>query len=181
MKSEAEPDQVQYFPEGIFDDKPELDCFASDQYSSTLKFHQEPSLWKLSQSEKPHIYRFMWIPSLETMFACGLAKVVVRLTIEANGKASLTAEVAGETSTKERSVTAEETAAFMYVVDSTEFWELPTRSKSRGLDGATWITEGTRNGRYHVVVRWCPKDVAYRELGLHFLLKLAELPYEKIP
>lgn len=36
------------------------------------------------------------------------------------------------------------------------FWSQPFRKKAVGVDGATWILEGRREGECHVVDRWSP-------------------------
>ena len=57
------------------------------------------------------------------------------------------------------------------------FWDLPTEppatpnpdgSVNVGFDGAQWILEGFRDGKYHVTDRWSAK-AKYREACLYFL------------
>ena len=50
----------------------------------------------------------------------------------------------------------DETAMLLSLVDQSHFWTSPTELPSRGRDGAEWILEGVKDGRYRVVVRWCP-------------------------
>lgn len=57
-----------------------------------------------------------------------------------------------------------------------QFWSLGLDDKA-GDDGAQWIIEGVKDGKYHLVDRWSPKDGQVRELGL-MLLDMANL---KIP
>ncbi len=61
------------------------------------------------------------------------------------------------------------------------FWQLPTEETAGviGMDGARWIVEGVKAGRYHLVDRWSPKDGAVREFGL-LLVGLSEIDSEPI-
>ena len=51
---------------------------------------------------------------------------------------------------------------------------MPTEDSRLGNDGAQWILEGMKDGRYHVVDRWSPDGGDYRAACLH-LLKLSGL------
>jgi enterochelin esterase family protein len=56
-------------------------------------------------------------------------------------------------------------------LDRSGFWQMESREdRSRmGLDGATWILEGSQGGKYHVVSRWSPESGDFREACLFFL------------
>jgi hypothetical protein len=58
------------------------------------------------------------------------------------------------------------------------FWKLDTESPRSGLDGATWVFEGFRGGRHHVVARWSPSedgpDRKFRDLCA-YMTTLADL------
>jgi hypothetical protein len=56
-------------------------------------------------------------------------------------------------------------------LDSANFWNTPTLpdadENAVELDGAQWIIEGIRNGKYHIVDRWSPEaGDAVREIGI---------------
>ena len=73
------------------------------------------------------------------------------------------------TSWLRKSLTQQWLAAF----ESAGFWNLPTLADANGTDGAHWIFEGVRNGKYHVIDRWSPSSGdPIREIGL-LGLKLA--------
>ena len=58
------------------------------------------------------------------------------------------------------------------------FWELPESGGHAGFDGADWLVEGNREGRYHRVTRWSPDPEADGEwlvLPCQYLLDLASL------
>ena len=49
--------------------------------------------------------------------------------------------------------------------------------QDRGVDGAQWIIEGVRNGTYHVVDRWSPREGQVRALGLFMVTELAKMKF----
>jgi hypothetical protein len=53
----------------------------------------------------------------------------------------------------------------------------PRLHEERIRDGAEWILEGARDGRYHVVARLSPQDGTYREACL-YLLNLSKIEVE---
>ena len=55
-------------------------------------------------------------------------------------------------------VTPEKIARFSTALAKADFWNMLPDEPSRGLrlDGAEWILEGVQDGKYHIVVRWCP-------------------------
>ena len=68
-----------------------------------------------------------------------------------------------------RPLSHKEVKALLFAIQNLQFWEIPTIEKHMGLDGAQWVLEGLRKGRYHIVDRWCPGKGLYRETCLHFL------------
>lgn len=59
-----------------------------------------------------------------------------------------------------------------YLLDQSCYWQLRPEIDDSGLDGAQWILEGVKEGRYHVVDRWTPQIGDFREACL-YLLKLS--------
>jgi hypothetical protein len=58
------------------------------------------------------------------------------------------------------------------------FWELPESGGHGGFDGANWLVEGNREGRYHRVRRWSPDpeiDQEWLVLPCQYLRDLASL------
>jgi len=49
------------------------------------------------------------------------------------------------------------------------FWQMPTPNELMMCDGAEWIMEGRREGRFHVVDRQSPDEGAYRDACLYLL------------
>jgi hypothetical protein len=69
-------------------------------------------------------------------------------------------------------------------VKHARFWEVSTRDGNRdGLDGAAWIVEGVKQGRYHIIDHWSPdaKDPAH-VVGIALLINLARfrLLYQEV-
>ncbi len=60
-------------------------------------------------------------------------------------------------------------------IELLEFADPRLKTDEIGVDGAQWIVEGIKDGRYKVVDRWSPEKGAVRALGLTMLLDLAKL------
>jgi hypothetical protein len=72
-------------------------------------------------------------------------------------------------------ITNEEWDQFAGLIEQACYWRQPTEdNEMHGEDGAQWILEGAKGGRYHIVDRWSPNDGSYRETCL-YLLKLSRL------
>jgi hypothetical protein len=99
-----------------------------------------------------------------------------------------------DTSTKvvekrSRALTGEQTAAFLALINRTNFWGIATNIDSGDAmdvqtEGSEWVLEGAKGGKYHVVTRWSP-DVnrmhgckAIFDIGMSLAVDLAQL---KIP
>ncbi|MGH9736447.1 MAG: hypothetical protein ACRD8A_17900 [Candidatus Acidiferrales bacterium] len=88
----------------------------------------------------------------------------------------------------ERNVSAEDTAKFLALLDSAEFWEMPTVKlpdlappKYYTVDGAFWVFEGVRNGAYHVVYRLNPNASPFTDVVYFLAQDLAGLDNREIP
>jgi hypothetical protein len=179
-----------YFPAGALGENAESHQFRVDWYSKHLKALGEPSLWELSQKDPTAaVYRFLWLRSFHSPIA-------VRLVLAPDGSAQLHARMiklqAGYEPgrlIRDEVVALKAVAAqsFVTALESAGFWALPSvqfqRLSINGeatvmLDGAQWIIEGVRNGKYHVVDRQSPDPgEAVRAIGL-LALKLGRF---KIP
>jgi hypothetical protein len=176
-----------YFPEKALSGDPWSDHFKSVWYSQELGCLKEPSLLDLSKDESREVYRFLWVRSFDH-------PVAIRLEVRADGTGMLTTKVAnGEAGFLKtithliedisRPLTREQTHAFLAQVKRSQFWLLPSSINDQtGTDGAEWIIEGVKSGKYHVVDRWSPKTGTIRELGLTFLFGVAQMnvPKERI-
>jgi hypothetical protein len=61
-------------------------------------------------------------------------------------------------------------------VDEVGFWKAPNPVDDHpGMDGAQWIIEGVKGGKYHVVDRWMPKSGVTYNLGMLLAFGLSKL------
>ena len=145
----------QYFPAGVLS--------SDSRYSKHLRALREPSLWELSQKDpNAEVYRFLWLRSFHH-------PIVIRVVVHANGSGRINsrmtsgkggAEPGGirhySTSWLRKARTQEWLASF----ESAGFWNQPTllpdAKDMAQADGAEWIFEGVRNGKYHVIDRHSP-------------------------
>lgn len=172
--------QELYFPKGSLSSQSRGDSFKAEWYSTHLKALNEPSLLQLAQKSDSESYRFVWLRTFHH-------PVVVRLDVRKDGIGELTLKVSdGAGGYKpgqmienlSRPLTREETKMFLAKIQRLKFWTLSTEQEFAGNDGAQWIIEGVKDGRYHVVDQWTPRKGPIRELGVTLALGLAGL---KIP
>ena len=181
---------VEYFPAGSLDQTPQSSYTKEQRYSDQLQALKEPSLWELSKVRKVQTYRFLWLRTFNR-------PISVRLDINQNGTSLLTTKAtSGQggykpgklTMNKTRTLTKEQTAWFLDRLAELGFWGLPAYEKPQegvglngektveiGLDGAQWILEGVKDGKYQVTDRWSPKSGPVRVLGIMMLIDLAKL------
>lgn len=180
---------VEYFPAGSLAETAKEHQFLAEWYSGQLSALQEPSVWKMSQ-QKPtvEVYRFLYLRTFHH-------PISVRLTIASDGTGLLTSKETNgaggyepgrlirNTATK---LTKDQAGWFRDDVDRFGFWKLPARRDTKGevgLDGAQWIVEGSKDGRYHIVDRWSPSpDDPIHSLGTTMMINLARfrLLYEDV-
>lgn len=172
--------QDSYFPSGALSDYDKSDSFKARWYSEQLRALDEPSLLKEAKDPALQSYRFVWLRTFHH-------PVAVRLDIMSDGTGKLTVKIANGAGgykpgklieNKTSSVTQQETGKFLEQVKDAGFWELPSFEKTSGCDGAEWIIEGAKDGKYHVVDRWTPSKGPVHELGMTLAFNFAQL---KIP
>jgi hypothetical protein len=178
---------AEYFPAGVLGDTADQHRFRADWYSKHLAAMGEPSLLELSrQDATAEVYRFLWLRSFHHPIA-------VRLLLRKDGTAMLISkETDGKggyqpgklTRNTTASLSKEQTELLLDQVQGAALWKLPTRqSEGIGLDGAQWILEMAKGGRYHVIDRWSPsaEDPVHR-LGTTMMINLAhfKLLYEDV-
>jgi hypothetical protein len=175
----ATANQVSYFPPGILGEKPELSRFKEQWYSKELQLLREPSLWELSKTQKSESYRFLWLRS----FHPGIA---IRIDLKADGSSIATIKIDNEKGKGEPTklvknkvirLTEDQTQFFLDRVSDAQFWSLPTLDKTEPIhvDGAQWIIEGVKNGKYLILDRWSPKAGPVHDLGTYMLFVVADL------
>jgi hypothetical protein len=175
--------QDRFFPPRVFSDDARLDQFVSDWYSTELRILDEPSLLQIAEGSTGETYRFLWLRTFHH-------PVAVRLDVRPDGIGVLSSKVATGSAgfpdkrahlieNVSRPISREQTQTFLREIVKLDFWALPSYDEHRGEDGAEWIVEAAKQGKYHVVVRWSPKEGQIRELGLALAIGLADLQIPK--
>ena len=78
---------------------------------------------------------------------------------------------------------------FINLINETFFWEMPSTIFDTGLDGSDWDITGFKNGKYHIVSRWCAIEAAKNNELPHakefyycckFLMELSKIKINKL-
>jgi hypothetical protein len=145
------------------------DLFVRQWFSKPLAAMKEPSL-SCGVLEETEAYRFLWLRS----FHKPVAVRVFRRGEEYRLEAVILDRAGGyEPGKVSRRVTKElsrdQWGAVVARLDEIQLWQMPTReNRLPGTDGARWIIEARRDGRYHVVDRWSGTD-GLQSVGRLFL------------
>jgi hypothetical protein len=166
---------VNYFPPRTFADG-RVGNFQLTWYSRDMYQLGENQLWPPS-AENENTFRFTYLGAFT-----GPREVTLDVLPDGSGevKAAVVCPPSGQVKDSQLSpVPGIRVVDFLNRLDQAHFWEMPAESQHRGLDGAEWILEGVRGGKYHIVVRWCPdfrddspQDAAFAG-ATRFLLELA--------
>ncbi len=173
---------AQFFPPRVFSERADIQQFTDAWYSRHLSAMEEPPVWKAAEQKSSEIYRFIWLRTFHPPYA-------FRLIVRADGTGTLIAKNASGAGgydpgrlTLNKTITLDGTHGrqFTAAIDQLGFWKLPTQEqRGPGFDGARWILEGVKGGRYHIVDRWTPDDGPYRKLLLE-LVALAGIKVDPI-
>lgn len=168
-----------YFPPGTFDG------FVTDWYSRAMWRLGEESLLPLVADPAAEVYRFTWLRTFHH-------PVVIQVAVRTNRTADLVVRIASGAggydpgyvfTTGWRRLSESEAAAFLAALEAGAFWSMPLQPVPEKVnrdgveyevvtavaDGAAWILEGVKHGRYHVVSRSSPADGEFREAMLMLL------------
>lgn len=137
--------------------------------SRTLRLLEEKPLWPPAL-ETTRTYRITVLP-------CLAVPESATLTVLGDGSGHIdyrTLDVRRHRLSvdKSKSVNSKRVSDISSLLDQIQFWQLPTESSQLGLDGAYWVLEAVQDGKYHVVLRWCPGKASSGRVGRN-LLKLA--------
>jgi hypothetical protein len=168
---------LQYFPPGSFNDSAKLSKFNEDWYSRELSNLEEPSLLETSKDKKAQAYRFLWLRSFRHPLS-------IRLEVLPDGTGLLTTKMANGADSREETkvilneqlkMSEQQINWFFKGLQKQDFWNVKGFDHSQmGWDGATWIIEGVKDGKYHVVERWSSDDGPVHSLGT-MLLRMSKL------
>ena len=145
-----------YFPPQIFGDP------TVQSLSMNLHALEQRPLWT-SVSDTEGTYRITKLPAFAgaqsvtlTVLADGSGQVRFRATD--SDHQNLTVDTAS-------TINAQEVSDFTSSFNQIEFWKQPAELTQKGYDGADWILEAAQNGKYHVVLRWCPGKTPFGAVG----------------
>jgi hypothetical protein len=174
---------TEYFPKGALDRDVSGDDFAREWYGVELTELHEPPLPPLAKEKTNHVYRLTWLRTFHNAVAIrlqvnpdGSGILFIKTTSGESGFFQMKHELIIDLS---RPLTAENVILALAKIQESDFWNMGYPPPQGGNDGAIWLFEGVKDGRYHVAHRWSPKSGPMRELGMFFLFDLAKLKVPK--
>ena len=176
--------ETQYFPRRVFCTFKSEPGECERWYVKHLVAMKEPSLWDRSKDSSLPVYRFLWLRTFHHPISARLElnndrSAQLFVTVLSGSGGYEPGDIAEQHEVK---VSPESVAEFERLLAKFDFWNVPTelqRADSIGCDGAQWILEGVREGRYHVVDRWSPGRGAYQRVALFLVVKLGGLHFGK--
>lgn len=179
LKSSA---QTEFFAPAALSESPWSARFLNGWYSRHLDAMYERPLSALENEDES--YRFLWLRTFHKPVAIHVWRsgaqhfiVVKRL----NGRGGY--EPGRFDLYWSHLLSENEWDAFMLHLEHSQYWLMPTEDNRMMNDGAQWVMEGYREGRYHVVDRQSRDDGAYRDACLYLLRQsglLAEIPANEV-
>jgi hypothetical protein len=150
-----------------------------EYYSDRLSAFREPSLSTLNETNR-ETYRFLWLRAFHNAVVIRAERrgetyrlIVKKLSSTQGGsKPAIVLD-------RERVMTRNQWKELTVALTHANYWGLPTTEQRHGKDGAYWVLEGMKSGRYHVVDRWSPEGGAFQK-ACHYLLKLSGLKVNPI-
>ena len=180
QRATSPPSGQQYFPAGVFGENGQLNSGKENWYSYFLTALEEPSLWETAKASDTPVYRFLLILNGRALS--------VRLTRCGDGTGLLEGKLVTFHSGKNiyakdpMAVSKDQMQEFASLLQKADFWSMKTEETHEKnvyqLDGAQWVVEGTRNGTYHIVDRWSPRETEYEQL-CKFLIELSPVKLDQ--
>jgi hypothetical protein len=171
--------EVRYFAVGTFNpDFPVVgtfdhDLFFREWYSKHLVAMEEPSLY-CGVLEDAETYRFLWLRTFHNPVAVRVFRRGYDYGLDAVILDGAGGYDPGHVSRRvTRALSRDEWQTVIAGLEGVQFWQMATSRYEFGFDGAEWIVEARRDGRYHIVDRWSGSDGLER-VGRLFL-NLAKL------
>ena len=130
---------------------------------------------KLCAGNSNIVYRFLWLRSFHRPLTITIRKInseyELMWTFPKDGEQN---SLNPRLNYNKKSITEAEWKEFIQHVEYANFWNLETRSKRFGFDGAHWIIESLAANKYHVADRWAPNKSDFAEIG-KFLISLTDM------
>jgi enterochelin esterase family protein len=158
--------------------------FALLPFQGQLQSHMGEPVLSSGKEPSDFAFRFLWIRTFHHPIAVRIQRAgssTILRGVELDGRGGYDwGKIVKEVN---RELSPAEVETVLAELSKGGFWQMePREDRSRiGLDGATWILEGSQNGKHREVMRWCPKSGDLRDICLSFL-QLAGLtvPAEEI-
>lgn len=134
----------------------------------------------LDVTDDSEIYRFLWLRIFHHPIVVAVKRkgnLATLLTVENNGAGGY--EPKENVRSTEFQLKEDEYCKFLSLVDKADFWEMSKEKEAIGMDGAQWIMEGVKNGRYHLTEEWSPNNGNFREACI-YLLQLSGVDVDKL-
>jgi hypothetical protein len=145
---------VTYFPPQTFANPLDSE-FLLHWFSREMYALGEKPLWPPS-SDGETVFRLTYLPAFR-----GPTYISIKIQPDGTGLVHIkTIDGFRQSATldNDSAVPQDGTAKFLSELNRANFWDAPAELVKRGYDGAEWILEGVKDGKYHVVVRWCPGE-----------------------
>lgn len=170
--------QIEFFPAVALGENEWSRRFRSDWYSRHLEAMNELPLTALVNEDES--YRFLWLRTFHNPVAIHVWRAGERHFLVAKRLNGSGGYVPGTVDLyRARSLSEDDWNSFMTHLEHSEYWAMPTQDEQTSPDGAQWIMEGYREGRYHLVDRQSPDNGTYRDACIYLLRQsglLAEIP-----
>jgi hypothetical protein len=167
--------QKGYFQPGALDpSSARSDSFRNHWYSKHLNAMSEPVL---GPSPSSRTYRFTWLRTFHHPVAVRITSTEDHCTLFATELDGAGGYGPGKILRKKQiSLGLEQCEKIQQLIETNNFWNLPSSENTLGLDGSEWIVEGATT-QYHVVTRWTPESGPIHTIGKNFL-SLADWQYK---
>ncbi len=180
--SELQKGKSGYFPKGTWKDFKTGDNIIlsgiDSWYGKYLKAMDEKSL--LNVSDEKEVYRFLWLRTFHHPMFVRVERSGISIQLfskEFDGAGGYTP---GKELRKEHKILdAQQWCEFLSLLEKSKYWQMPSEKNLLVHDGAQWILEGVKDGRYHVVDRNPPDDYDYQEACI-YLLKLSGVDTDRL-
>jgi hypothetical protein len=155
-----------YFPFGA------VSLSSRYRYSSVLENAREEPL---QPGEVSETYRFTWIGSFHP-------EIIIRAESQDRG-VELLVKDRGHPSRAARwrrvQIKQRQWKSLLSALEKAHFWELAAEEEACVSDGADWVLEGLKDGRYHVVIRCSPYPGTFHRACCR-LAKLSEVDVRRL-
>lgn len=126
---------------------------------------------RLTKDQSDEVYRFLWLRSFHHPIAVRISRQDNQYSLSAIELSGAGGYEPGEIlKNKSRRLSDAEWLTFTRKLEESCFWKVASQDmNTRGLDGAEWVLEGLKLGRYHVADVWSPSSGSYRDACIYLL------------